>query len=96
MGEGRSCKCDLTINITFSKTAISCFPRRLERSVSLEESLRGHVSSCAFKKLEVESRGGSSRRELSRAKLSQIYMCVPLLGTCSAHVSFRVCVHYMS
>lgn len=69
MGEGRSCKCDLTINITFSKTAISCFPRRLEQSVSLEESLHGHVSSCAFKKLEVESRGGSNRRE------SNLHVC---------------------
>ncbi len=30
VGEGLSCKCDLSINIAFSKTAISCFPRRLE------------------------------------------------------------------
>ena len=44
---GLSCKCDLSINIAFSKTAISCFPRRLERDVSLEESRHGHVSSCA-------------------------------------------------
>lgn len=47
VGGGLSCKCDLSINIAFSKTAISCFPRRLERDVSLEESRHGHVSSCA-------------------------------------------------
>lgn len=49
---GISCKCDLSINIAFSKTAISCFPRRLEQDVSLEESRHGHASSCAFKRAE--------------------------------------------
>lgn len=66
MGEGRLCKCDLTINITFSKTAISCFPRRLEQSVSLEESPCGHVSLCC-----IEAGGGEPHERKDRTAASR-------------------------
>lgn len=51
------CKFEQSINISFSKTTISCFPRRLKWSVSLRESRPGHVSSFTL-----EERGESWRR----------------------------------